>query len=382
MNAAANTFVWDQDFITGIELVDEQHRALVELFNRLSAAITHGQATDDTAADAVLDELADYARQHFADEEKLMSDAGLFPTYREAHVARHEQFIVQVATLRAAHRGRAGRPTAIVEFLVAWLGYHILGEDQAMARQISRMRAGDTAEQAYEAERTDASPRTSALLKAIGNLYQATIDLNHELAELNRRLETRVAARTAELDLVNDRLREANQRLTTLSRTDGLLDIANRAYLDEVMEVEWQRAMRNTHPIALLLADIDHFKLFNDTYGHIAGDDCLKAVAQAVGVHVHRPTDLLARYGGEELAILLPDTDLAGAQAIARDICAAIAELRIPHGESSYGVVTVSIGVAAFVPERDTTAEVVLSAADGALYVAKDGGRNRVAAAG
>ena len=192
-----------------------------------------------------------------------------------------------------------------------------------------------------------------------------------------RQLEQRVADRTAELDLINDQLRLANQRLTVLAQTDGLLGIANRSHFDLVLVSEWQRAIRSEYPIALLLIDVDHFKEFNDTYGHLAGDDCLKAVAAAISACVHRPTDLAARYGGDELAVLLIDTDLNGASNIAQAICEAVYALQISQASSAHRFVTVSIGVAAIVPIPGNKAARLLAAADGALYRAKNEGRNR-----
>ncbi len=172
-------------------------------------------------------------------------------------------------------------------------------------------------------------------------------------------------------------------QLATLATTDGLTGIANRRRLDEALASEWRRAARDGTAVSLALADVDHFKPFNDRHGHGAGDECLRGVAAALAGTVRRPADLVARYGGEELAALLPDTDAVGAGAVAEGMRAAVEALGIAHGDSPpAGMVTVSVGVATVTPAggEDPAAGVraLLAAADGALYEAKRTGRNRV----
>ena len=377
MNQQPSIFVWDSNFITGIESVDAQHHSLVDLFNNLSAAITRGSWGDKPAIDALFTHLIEYSKYHFAEETRLMREARLWPTHIDAHLKAHADFIAQVEALASMRHTLAEHPQSIIDFLIAWLGHHILGMDQTMARQIHRIAAGDAPEQAYLSEGAETSRSTKSLLNAIANLYQVVTGLNGHLVSANQQLEQRVVDRTAELDLINDQLRLANQRLTVLAQTDGLLGIANRSHFDLVLVSEWQRAIRSEYPVALLLIDVDHFKEFNDTYGHLAGDDCLKAAAAAISACVHRPTDLAARYGGDELAVLLIDTDLNGASNVARAICEAVYDQQISHASSPHRFVTVSIGVAAIVPIPGNKAARLLAAADGALYSAKNGGRNR-----
>ena len=179
------------------------------------------------------------------------------------------------------------------------------------------------------------------------------------------------------------KLHEANNRLHRLVMLDGLTGIANRRCFDKFFEKEFRRGARTATPCSLLMIDADRFKLFNDTYGHQAGDECLKAIAGVLGAHMRRAADLAARYGGEEFVVLLPETDEPGALDIAERIRAAVSGLTILHGGSDFGVVTISIGVASAIPGHQAeTAADLLSAADGALYEAKAGGRNRVARAG
>ena len=194
----------------------------------------------------------------------------------------------------------------------------------------------------------------------------------------------RIAQMRYSLLVLTRKLDEANRELTRLSAVDGLTGIANRRCFDETLLREWRRAQRNRQPLSLLVADVDHFKEFNDTYGHQVGDDCLKAVARGLAACLNRATDLVARYGGEEFAVVLPDTDEQGAHAVAELMRRTVAELSIPHsGSGVAGHVTLSLGVATCSPgnEPETTASSLLGDADKALYEAKHGGRNRVALA-
>ncbi len=168
--------------------------------------------------------------------------------------------------------------------------------------------------------------------------------------------------------------------------TDGLTGLANRRAFDEALDREWRRTLREGTKISLLLLDLDHFKEFNDRYGHTVGDDCLRAVASAIRSVARRPGDVVARYGGEEIAVILYDTDLEGGEGVAEQIRQAILALRLPHAENPEGGgwVTASTGVAtalAIVGGTIRMPESLLVAADGAMYRAKHGGRNRVAGA-
>ena len=175
-----------------------------------------------------------------------------------------------------------------------------------------------------------------------------------------------------------DELARANEELRRLAALDGLTGIANRRRFDEALQAEWQRGRRNGSPLALLLCDVDHFKLYNDGLGHPAGDLCLKKTAAVLTGQLKRPADLAARYGGEEFALLLPDTDLAGALRVAEACRAGLAQLALPHPGAQSGVVTMSLGVACMLPGGDAPADVLVARADAALYAAKRGGRDRV----
>jgi len=172
-------------------------------------------------------------------------------------------------------------------------------------------------------------------------------------------------------------LEEANKELERISHTDGLTAIANRRYLDEYIDNEWLRAIRNKSSISFALIDIDFFKLFNDNYGHTEGDECLRKVAAELDSCVKRPGDFVARYGGEEFALVLLDTN--NAKHVANNCRKAIEELQIQHKYSTAsGVITISAGLCTVAPDKGTDPSLIINAADKALYRAKEAGRNRV----
>jgi diguanylate cyclase (GGDEF)-like protein len=174
------------------------------------------------------------------------------------------------------------------------------------------------------------------------------------------------------------RVSQANALLAQLASRDGLTGLANRRTFDAVLATEWRRAQRLQQPLALLMLDVDHFKLYNDTYGHLAGDDCLRRMANLIATQGARPGDLAARYGGEEFAVILPNTDAAGAGKIATRIRDAVATLGLAHTQSSLQRVSVSIGVAVAQPQQELQPAALVAMADRALYKAKHLGRDRV----
>ena len=190
-------------------------------------------------------------------------------------------------------------------------------------------------------------------------------------------LQLAIAIKQAELYYT---VEEANKQLKELTIVDSLTGIANRRKFDEYLESEWLRLTREKAPLSLIMCDIDHFKLYNDTYGHQFGDRCLQKVAQAIKKSVKRPADLTARYGGEEVAIILPNTTPQGAETLARDICRQVQSLHIPHINSPVNLyVTLSLGVAGCIPNRRScSVQSLIQKADSNLYQAKERGRNRV----
>lgn len=181
------------------------------------------------------------------------------------------------------------------------------------------------------------------------------------------------------IDQAEEELIVNNRDLALLSNTDQLTGLANRRALDEALECEWSRLSRHPLPLSVLMCDVDHFKMFNDRYGHDGGDQRLQSIARALQDTVSRPSDLVARYGGEEFALVLPGTDSEGGHQLAEKIREAVASLAIPNEDVSAGsCVTISVGVTCIDHFRSDRAECLLKRADEALYQAKANGRNQV----
>ncbi len=239
---------------------------------------------------------------------------------------------------------------------------------------------------------SDLSLQTAGLRTALGipivldgQVLAVLLFLNKVGVALDPRLIALVQASATQLGGLIQRkkaeaiLRQANQELHRIATLDGLTQIPNRRQFDEYFAQEWRRLRRESQPLSLVICDVDHFKHYNDTYGHLAGDDCLRSLAQAMKFALRRPADLVARYGGEEFAAILPNTEREGAACVAEGIRVAVQDLAIAHAEvSTSDVVTVSLGTATLIPDSHTPAENLIHLADRALYEAKARGRNCV----
>lgn len=219
-----------------------------------------------------------------------------------------------------------------------------------------------------DVERGIAAGGDDYLIKPVSNVV-----LKAKITAMQRIVEMR-----ARLLALGNELTAANRELIKLSQSDGLTGLANRRHLDATLLDEMARARRTGDHLAVILCDVDHFKLYNDHYGHLAGDDCLKAVAGAIRSVCKRPADLAARYGGEEFMLVLPHTAPDGARVVAEKLLEAIAALGIAHARSSAAAhVTISAGVASFDAGKGVNPAEMIARADGALYAAKERGRNR-----
>jgi diguanylate cyclase (GGDEF)-like protein len=238
--------------------------------------------------------------------------------------------------------------------LAAWLAGEklIVSPIRALAKRAQRFGHGEF----------DAPMQPIVWIAEFQSLAAAFDDMAHKLAEREREL------------------RAANVHLTELASSDGLSGLANRRGFDARLEAEWQLAAKMRRPVALLMIDVDHFKLFNDRYGHLEGDHCLRGVGEVLLKICKGETDFAARYGGEEFVLLLPGAGLETAVQIAERLRRTVESLSFTNTESPWGFVTVSVGVASLIPQDGDSAEKLVEAADAGLYAAKRRGRNAVVA--
>jgi diguanylate cyclase (GGDEF)-like protein len=209
-------------------------------------------------------------------------------------------------------------------------------------------------------------PSHTELLARVRSALRLKSEVNHR------------KAREADLLVLNERLAEMNQELERLSVTDSLTGLANRRSFNKFLNREWLREQRGQQPFSVIMIDIDHFKMYNDHYGHLEGDVCLQKVAWALQGALCRAGDLLSRYGGEEFVAILPHTDAQGASELAASFHSRIRELELPHAASPVApIVTISIGIASVIPSQDLSPSQVVALADKALYQAKQAGRNQ-----
>lgn len=225
--------------------------------------------------------------------------------------------------------------------------------------------------------------QTNQQLQAEISVRQKTEAMLHALLDLLSQektdLEIIVKTIMEHGDVVDAQWSQKLEEITLLAASDGLTQIPNRRHFDQHLAQQWKQMAREQKPLAVLLCDIDYFKQYNDTYGHLAGDNCLQRVAQTLYHSVRRPFDLVARYGGEEFAAVLPGTSWGGAIKVAQRMRTAVAQLEIPHCASPISAyITVSIGVASLIPSTDLAAIHLVTIADRHLYQAKQQGRDQI----
>ena len=228
-------------------------------------------------------------------------------------------------------------------------------------------------------------------MQATIKILQQTVDEKTlQIQDKNRLLEqeikqcqivrTILSKSETEYRKIAEELKIANQQLQHLANSDSLTGLANRRYFDDYFQQEWKRLSREQASLSLIMFDVDYFKNYNDTYGHLLGDECLRKIANVLKTNIKRPADLFARYGGEEFVILLPNTDIEGAIHLAKHICLKVKSLDVPHINSDIShCVTVSSGVASTVPKLNQPTQSLIAVADEMLYKAKSAGRNCIA---
>jgi diguanylate cyclase (GGDEF)-like protein len=261
-----------------------------------------------------------------------------------------------------------------------WFNRRVVRAVEQITTVILALASGDRDVQVPLQGRTDELGEMATAIEALRrNAIQAEA-IGREILALQQARAEEKSRLLAELTRSNEALATLNLELESLATTDALTGVANRRSFNIALSREWRRAQREETSLGLLLLDVDHFKAFNDRYGHPAGDVCLARLAATIAGAVRRPTDFTARYGGEEFAVVLPATELEGAATIAECIRRAVATLNIRHADNPCGIVTVSVGASATTPQSRGSQEALVDAADAALYAAKHAGRNQVVA--
>ena len=361
-------FIWDDTFITGIEEVDEQHFYLVGLINKFGELLVLNELNEKMVED-VFQELYDYTHYHFQEEEQSMLHGGIDPRFLSHHIEIHKDFLSKINEMH--DQISLEEPDSLrnlLDFLIHWLAYHILGIDQSMASQLAAIKNGSSAEKAFEVASAQVHNATEALLSALNNLFKQVSMRNRELYQLNKTLESKVEKRTVELQ-------EANQHLAQLAVTDGLTKLPNRRYARTHLNALWEKSLQREKPLSCLMIDADHFKEVNDQYGHDAGDKVLVELSNKLQQTV-RNDDVVCRLGGDEFLVICENTNCAGANHIAKLLCNAVANFKVSVGDG-FWFGSVSIGVATQQPEMSQM-EDLIKMADKGVYLAKEAGKNCV----
>ncbi|MFO0592613.1 MAG: GGDEF domain-containing protein [Polyangiaceae bacterium] len=361
---------WDKHFETGIPEVDRQHKSLFDLLNRVGDLLMRSDPVPLQEIEGVFNELQDYAKYHFHEEERIMFEVGIDPLYLGQHIRLHVNFLQDLVRMRAemGTRGYEGADL-ILKFLTYWLAFHILGQDQSTARQIRAIERGTSPLAAFKAEETVRQGGTEPLLHALAGLFQQVMERNRELCAFNRKLEEKVQERTCALQ-------KANRRLEEMALTDVLTGLPNRRHAMSRLAEEWKRAEARGEDLSVMMVDADGFKQINDAHGHEAGDAVLRKLAHTLRSSV-RTDDLVCRLGGDEFLVLCPSTAIEGVLQAAESLRMIVAELRVPARKGVWNG-SISVGVAARTPEM-TSPEDLIRAADEGVYLAKARGRNAVA---
>ena len=362
------SFHWDDCFVTGLDEVDDQHRHLVDIINQFGSQVADNQVNID-ALDHLYQQLSDYAVYHFREEEKLMKSSGIDPRHLVHHVDSHNRFLEDINSIYSgASMDNLAQSTAFLKYLIHWLAYHILGEDQDMASQMKAIESGMNSQHAYTRLKQERDQATVPLLEALNGLFEQVSLRNKDLKRLNDSLEEKVARRTQQLS-------DLNHHLESLSLTDALTGLPNRRHAMASLSRCWNEAKRRQQLLVCMMIDADHFKGVNDVYGHDAGDRVLRVLARALR-HAFRTDDLVFRLGGDEFLVICPNTDLEGGMHVAEQTRRAISALKVETGGAPWRG-SVSIGVAVSSAEMDSY-ETLIKQADKGVYAAKAAGKNCV----
>lgn len=363
-------FPWNKNFETGIEEIDEQHKMLVALLNKLANTLVHD---DPVEVNQVFQELSDYASYHFNREEKVWDEHFNFEdSWFVSHTLSHASFLPNILEMKENSSSERWQETteSILRFLIRWLAFHILDEDKKMAFVIQGIKDGLEYDEARLKADRQMSGSVRVLIDTVLQMYE---NLSSHALDLIRERHKRVK--------VENELRQVNRKLEKLSITDDLTGLFNRRHFHELVPAEFRRAVREKLKISFISIDLDYFKKLNDQLGHLKGDDALVRVGLEISELCKRSGDFAFRMGGEELLVVISgsasDSDI---KAFAEKIRHSIEQITIEGdcGEELSCTLSASIGVYSKVPDVDDDYIHYLDKADKELYRAKEQGRNRV----
>lgn len=360
-------FPWNTNFETGHNKIDAQHKNLVALLNKLARTLT----IDDTeTVNSAFEELADYADYHFTDEEnywhKYMADDNWFISHKKSH----SDFLPKVMEMKSKTPARPLTEVVedVVKFLIRWLAFHILDNDKRISLAVTQIISGKNVEESKIIADTEMDSSMRLLIETIMNMYEG---LSASAINLLRERTRRFKAEEA--------LIEMNKQLEILSITDQLTGLYNRRHFLLIFNQELKRARREQKALTYIQLDIDFFKIYNDTYGHLKGDEALEKVSRAFKKICRRPDDFIFRIGGEEFGFIAANLSADKAFEFGEKIRKTVEELKIPNVNSTASKhLTVSLGIINKKPSGGDNMTSFIKIADENLYKSKNSGRNMV----
>ncbi len=360
-------FPWNSNFETGNSIIDEHHKVLVSLLNKLAITLIN---QDKAEIDSTFEELTAYANKHFAYEEEIWSNYFTDDPWLLSHNKTHSSFLPSVMDIKkqAADKPLPDIIENVVHFLVKWLIFHIIDTDKRMVLVMNALESGATIDEAKHLAEEKMTGSKLILIDAILKMYEG---LSSRTLSLMREMKAKKEA--------EEQLNEANNKLEALIITDPLTCLFNRRHFDNTFELLKRKAMRDKKILCFMLIDIDYFKNINDYYGHLIGDQALEQLGSCLLELCRRPEDMAFRIGGDEFSVLTINKGKKHAFQFAEKIRMAIEDLKVTNKQSEASdYMTVSIGVIHKIPCIKDNQDEFIKVADKRLYKAKTLGRNKV----